>query len=243
MAENRLDVAGVEAGYGRNRVLHGVDLAVAEGERVAIVGANGAGKSTLLKVISGVVPINRGEVRFGGTVVSGASVRSIVERGLTHVPEGRRIFSEMTVEENLRLAGLQKRIRMKSDPLRRAYDAFPILYDRRNGVAGLLSGGQQQMLALGRAIVAEPKFLLLDELSLGLAPIIVKSFYSQLQDIFGNIGMVIVEQNAQAASVWVSMMYVMRNGVFVGKGDARAMAGDRDRLRSLYFGVDGSEGS
>ena len=162
-----LQIRNLKVGYKRNEVIHGIDISVDAGERVALLGANGAGKSTILKTISGLLTPTEGTITFDGADISAKTPSDIVDLGLIHVPEGRRVFPAMDVEENLRIANYGRGSERLKEGLEAAYAAFPILYERRHQAAGLLSGGQQQMLSLARAIVAKPRLLLIDEMSLG----------------------------------------------------------------------------
>ncbi|MBI3075770.1 MAG: ABC transporter ATP-binding protein, partial [Deltaproteobacteria bacterium] len=194
-------VEALEARYGAVRALKGISLSVSEGEIVTLIGANGAGKSTTLKAISGLVPASAGRIEFEGEVITGLPPHRILARGIAHIPEGRRIFPDLTVLENLRLGGYL--IRDKAQfrrGLERVFDSFPILAERRQQLAGTLSGGEQQMLAVGRGLMSNPKLLLLDEPSLGLSPRIVTRVAQIIQDIHKQgVTILLVEQKAQLA--------------------------------------------
>src|SRR5258708_1464078 len=178
-----LAVSGLHAGYGATEILRGIDIAVAEGEIVAVLGSNGAGKSTLNRAISGVVRASRGEIRFAGRPIARARPATIVSQGLIHVPEGRRIFPNMTVAETLEL-GCYRRARPRREQNReRVYGIFPRLAERQSQSAGTLSGGEQQMLAIGRGLMAEPKLLILDEPSLVLSPLVVEELFALIKSI------------------------------------------------------------
>jgi branched-chain amino acid transport system ATP-binding protein len=236
MADSILELKDVCSGYDNNEVLHGVSLRVEHGKSTALLGANGAGKTTLLRTISGILAPKSGEVLFEGESIGGMMSRSIVERGLVQVPEGRRVFRNLTVFENLRVAATFQRKHF-DESLQRIYVAFPILKERSAQHAGLLSGGEQQMLALGRAIVARPKLLLLDEMSLGLAPILIKQFYGTLNTLFGSeISFLVVEQNARMAFAATRYVYVLRNGMVVDEGDVALFSSDVARLTRAYLG-------
>ena len=236
MTQAILELKEVRSGYDKNEVLHGVSLRVERGNNTALLGANGAGKTTLLRTISGILSPKSGEVLFEGESIGGNAPRSIVESGLVQVPEGRRVFRNLTVFENLRVAATFQRANF-DESLERIYAAFPILKERSTQSAGLLSGGEQQMLALGRAIVARPKLLLLDEMSLGLAPILIKQFYGTLNTLFGSeISFLVVEQNARMAFAASRYVYVMRNGEIADQGDVESFSSDNARLTRAYLG-------
>ena len=232
-----LEVQTVEAGYGPIRALDGVSLEVGPGELVAIIGANGAGKTTLLMAISGVVPLRGGRVVFAGRSLGGLPPHEIVRLGIGHAPEGRRIFPRLSVRENLELGGFARSDRAE---VRRDIDEvcglFPVLGDRLGQLGGTLSGGEQQMLALGRALVGRPRLLLLDEPSLGLAPLVVAKIFEVIAGLAARgIAVVLVEQNARAALKLASRGYVLENGRVTLSGSGRDLAGDR-RVRDAYLG-------
>ena len=232
-----LSVENLRSRYGRIEVLHGVDLDVRSGEIVAVVGANGAGKTTLLRCISGVQPISGGSMVFRGEPLQTVSAHRRVALGLSQSPEGRQIFTNLTVEENLRLgAYLFSDARVETD-MAEAFALFPILKEKRNLAAGGLSGGQQQMLAIARALMARPACLLLDEPSMGLAPILV----AQILDVVKNlkelgITVLLVEQNAYAALQVADRGYVMETGRITMSGPAEQLIAD-ERIRAAYLGV------
>jgi branched-chain amino acid transport system ATP-binding protein len=234
-----LKVSNIHAGYGRVEVLKGISIEVNKGEVVCLLGANGAGKSTLLKVISGLIVPTQGSITFLGheTVRKGAS--GVVKAGISHVPEGRQIFAGLTVQQNLLLgAYVHGSRRADMDRLyREMFELFPILEQRFSGKAGSLSGGEQQMLAMARALMSEPKLLLLDEPSLGLAPIVV----NQILDIVKNlrskgIPILLVEQNVSAALTIADRAYIMETGMIVGQGEAETLLKD-DEVRKRYLGM------
>ena len=234
-----LTVHGLRAGYDGIEVLHGVDLRAAEREIVTVVGANGAGKSTLLKAVSGVVPVWAGSVELGGVELAGMSVERIVGEGLVQVPEGRQLFGPMSVEENLELGSYSRRRqgRPYGEKLREVYGLFPRLEERRRQQAGTLSGGEQQMLAVGRALMAEPRFLLLDEPSMGLAPLIVKEIFTALRVLNQEqgLGMVLVEQDARMALGLAHRGLVLERGRVVLEDAAQALL-DNPEVQAIYFG-------
>jgi branched-chain amino acid transport system ATP-binding protein len=226
-------------------VLRGVSMSVAPGQIVALLGANGAGKSTLLRSLTGLLDVHRGKITSGSITLDGQSVghlrpAQLVKRGITQVMEGRRIFAELTVEENLRLGG-HTNSRQLRDRLDYVFGLFPVLADRRRGTAGYLSGGEQQMLAMGRALMAKPRFMLLDEPSLGLAPRLVE----QVRDLIVEInksgtGVLLVEQNATMALSIASHGYVMETGKVVLDKAADELLADED-IREFYLGLHATE--
>jgi branched-chain amino acid transport system ATP-binding protein len=232
-----LEVENLEAGYGPIRALDKVSLEVAAGELVAIIGANGAGKTTLLMAISGVVPVRGGQVRFEGRPVTGLEPHQIVRLGIGHAPEGRRIFPRLSVRENLELGGFTRsdRAEMRRD-IDEVCGMFPVLGSRMGQMGGTLSGGEQQMLALGRALVGRPRLLLLDEPSLGLAPLVVAKIFEVIAGLSARgIAVVLVEQNARAALKLASRGYVLETGRITLTGSGTELAHDR-RVRDAYLG-------
>ena len=232
-----LRLEGIEAGYGPTSVLKGISLEVREGEIVALLGANGAGKTTTLLALSGLVPIRHGEAVFNGRRLNGLPPHQLVELGISHVPEGRRILPSLTVEENLGLGAYQRRDRdgMREDA-DRIYQTFPVLGDRRRQLAGTLSGGEQQMLAIGRGLMARPKLLLLDEPSLGLAPKLVVEIFRVIQRL-NREGMTVllVEQNAFQALQIAHRGYVLETGRIALADAASALAGN-PQVKAAYLG-------
>ena len=232
-----LEVDQLEAGYGPIRALDGVSLAVDEGELVAIIGANGAGKTTLLMAVSGVVPARQGEVRFAGRRITGLAAHEVVRLGIGHAPEGRRIFPRLTVRENLELGGFaQDDAARVSRDIDEACGLFPVLAERMGQLGGTLSGGEQQMLALGRALVGRPRLLLLDEPSLGLAPLIVAKIFEVIAGLTARgIAVMLVEQNARAALKLAARGYVLETGRVTLTGNGPDLAAD-PRVRDAYLG-------
>ena len=227
----RLD--GIDAGYGRVQVLRGVSVDVEEREVVALIGANGAGKSTLLRAATGMIATTAGTIGLDGTDLTGAAVEKIARAGVAHVPEGRRLFPGLTVRDNLRLGGWHRR----SSDLTAVLDLFPRLGERLDQVAGSLSGGEQQMCAIGRAMMSQPRYLLIDELSLGLAPVLVDEILAKLSDITAaGAGILLVEQDAGSALEVAQRGYVLENGAVTLSGPAADLAGDA-RVRAAYLGV------
>jgi branched-chain amino acid transport system ATP-binding protein len=240
-----LDLRDVSAGYGGRAVIHGIDLEVHAGEIVALVGANGAGKSTLAKTISGVLPMLNGTQRLEGHAITDASPADRVRRGLVHVPEGRQIFAGLTVAENLELGGYVRRGDKTSHDSAFTRDAiferFPVLRQRASSVAGNLSGGQQQMLAIGRALMAQPRLLILDEPSLGLSPLLVQEIFHLVAGLRQQgLAILLSEQNALMALGIADRGYVIENGRVSLSGPARDLANSPE-VASRYLGLEGGE--
>lgn len=232
-----LKVEGLRSRYGRIEVLHGIDLSVEAGEIVTLVGANGAGKTTLLRCLSGIQAVTDGSVQFEGGDITRASAHSRTARGLGHAPEGRQIFTNLTVAENLRLGAYRFRDARVARDFEAAYELFPILKDKRHQPAGGLSGGQQQMLAIARALMGRPRYLLLDEPSLGLAPILVAQILGVIKTLKSEgVTVFLVEQNAYAALAIADRAYVMETGQITMAGPAVELMAD-DRVREAYLGV------
>ena len=237
MPEPILAVNGLRAGYGTTEILRGVDLVVGQGEIVAVLGSNGAGKSTLNQAISGVLRPWTGSIRFGDAAIERERPAAIVARGLIHVPEGRRIFPNMTVRENLDLGAYRRGRERRDDNRRRVYSIFPRLADRQAQRAGTLSGGEQQMLAIGRGLMAEPRLLILDEPSLGLSPLLVEELFTLIKGINAEgIALLLVEQNVVQNLEVAQRAYILDNGVFVLKGSAADLRNDPD-LKRAYLGM------
>jgi branched-chain amino acid transport system ATP-binding protein len=234
MPDPLLEVREIDAFYGDFQALFGVSIRVAPGQVVAVIGANGAGKSTLLKSIAGLMHPHGGEIVFDGARIAGLPAFDVVARGVALVPEGRRLFPSLTVEENL-LIGAQSR-RPGPWTLKRIYGLFPILAERHRLPATALSGGQQQMAAIGRALMSNPRLLLCDEISLGLAPIVVREIYLQLPMIVGEgLSLIIVEQDIVQALRAANHVYCLQEGRIALQGDARGLT--RDAISTAYFGV------
>jgi branched-chain amino acid transport system ATP-binding protein len=230
-----LRVEGINVYYGSIHAVQQTSLEVSEGEIVTLIGANGAGKSTILWTISGLLRSDTGSIHFMGESIGSMAPHKIVERGLAQVPEGRRIFLRMTVEENLEM-GAYTRIGGVSDDLERAYSLFPRLKERRGQVAGTLSGGEQQMLAMGRALMSRPKLLMLDEPSMGLAPILVEQIFSTIAEMNREgTTILLVEQNAQMALSAASRAYVLETGRIAMQGSTRELAAN-ENVKKAYLG-------
>lgn len=241
-----LEIKDLEVFYqGSIQALAGLSLTVPEGSIVALLGANGAGKTTTLKAISGFLPLENGRVTKGSISINGQNALKlaphvIVRRGIFHVREGRHVFAEMSVEENLIAATFaQRKKRSRAEAFDEVYNYFPILSERRNQLAGFLSGGEQQMLAIGRALVADPQIILLDEPSLGLAPLIVQEIFEIIARINQekNVSMLLVEQNAIIALKYSSYGYVIENGHTVLEGPTSDLSENQD-IQRFYLGVD-----
>jgi branched-chain amino acid transport system ATP-binding protein len=238
MSEELLKVEDLVAGYGSVEVLHGVSLSIRRGQILSIVGANGAGKSTLLNVISGFIPVRSGDVVHEGRSIAGLAPAKIARAGVRHVPEGRRVFSELSVAENLLLGGYGQ---PRAEVLKRIdhiYELFPRLLERREQAAGTMSGGEQQMLAIGRALAADPKVLMLDEPSMGLAPLVVAEIFRlvrRLRDEMG-IGILLVEQNAKAALRIADLGCVLSLGRVTMQGTGAELLHDPDVVEAFLGG-------
>ena len=233
-----LEIKDLNVFYGAIHALKGISLTVADGELVSLIGANGAGKTTTLHAISGLLPVASGSILLDGTDLQKVPANTIIGLGMAHVPEGRHVFARMTVEENLRMGAYilrdQKRI---SENLERVYGHFPRLKERRRQLAGTLSGGEQQMLSTGRALMTDPKIVLMDEPSMGLSPLLVKEIFSIIQELHkSGITILLVEQNAKMALAVSDRAYVLETGVISMEGPAAQLAAD-DRVRKAYLGT------
>jgi branched-chain amino acid transport system ATP-binding protein len=232
-----LEVTGLCAGYGDTQILHGVDISVGAGEVVALLGPNGAGKSTFNKVLSGIVPRSAGCIVFDGTDLGAAAADDIVARGLIHVPEGRRVFPNLSVLENLELGSYRRGRERRAQNIERVCSIFPLLRQRLSQSAGTLSGGEQQMLAIGRGLMAEPKLLILDEPSLGLSPLLVEELFALIKSINEDgLAILLVEQNVARSLEIASRAYVMEQGRISLAGTAAELAENSDVKRS-YLGM------
>jgi len=234
-----LSLTDVKSRYGRIEALHGVSLEIAEGEVVAVIGANGAGKTTMMRAISGVQRISGGTMTFDGKPLDKVPAHKRINLGIAQVPEGRHIFGPLSVEDNLLVGGWSLGSGERSDASRLewTYDAFPILKEKRHIIAGSLSGGQQQMLAIGRAMMVRPRLLLLDEPSMGLSPLLMQQIFETLQELKRQgMTILLVEQNANAALSFVDRAYVMETGTVVLEGLAKDIAAN-PKVREAYLGL------
>jgi branched-chain amino acid transport system ATP-binding protein len=231
-----LELHDVSGGYGQSTVLHDIDLAVEVGHVAVVLGANGAGKTTTLRAISGVISV-KGDIRFDGTSIVGKSPEAVSRLGIAHVPQGRGTFTDLTVEDNLRIGAINRRDREVRRDLQRWYDVFPRLGERRSQEAGSMSGGEQQMLALARAMMSRPRLLLLDEPSLGLAPLVTRELFARLGDLNRDEGLTIlvVEQNANLALDIGHWGYVLETGRVAVQGPAHQLHDD-EAVRKAYLG-------
>jgi branched-chain amino acid transport system ATP-binding protein len=235
MSDALLEVAGLHAGYGPIEVLHGLDLSVGAGEVVVVLGANGAGKTTTMRAISGTIA-RRGSVRFDGKEITKLGAAEIVDAGIAQVPQGRGTFVDLSVEDNLRVGAITRKDRDVDADVARWFETFPRLAERRTQKAGSLSGGEQQMLAIARALMSRPRLLLCDEPSLGLAPIITRDLFNTLRQLNQEgTSILLVEQNANLAIDIADRVYVLETGAFAASGDAAQMRDD-ESIRKAYLG-------
>lgn len=231
-----LEIKDLHVAYGEIEVLHGVSLHVEAGEIVTLIGANGAGKTTLLKTISGINRATKGDVLFQGASLAKTPAHQIVSGGITQVPEGREILTRMTVHENLQMGAYVRSDKDINSDIERMYEKFPALEERRNLVGGVLSGGQQQMLAIARALMARPKLLLLDEPSLGLAPLVVVDIFRSIKDLREEgLTILLVEQNARQALQLADRGYALERGLIVKEGTGDTLLKDPD-IQAAYLG-------
>jgi branched-chain amino acid transport system ATP-binding protein len=231
-----LDIRNLGARYGRIPALKGIDLRIGAGEMVALVGANGAGKSTLLRALSGIQGCS-GEIRFQGKDIQATPPHERVALGIVHAPEGRQVFGPLSVEDNLRLGAYRRGRAQSARSLERVYAMFPVLAERREQAAGSLSGGQQQMLAIGRALMAQPRLLLLDEPSMGLAPRLVAEIFACVRALrAADTALLLVEQNARAALAIADRGYVLETGRIVLTGTGAGLLAD-EAVRAAYLGL------
>jgi branched-chain amino acid transport system ATP-binding protein len=232
-----LEVTGLKAGYGGVEVLRGIDLAVGAGEIVAVLGSNGVGKTTINKVLSGVLPARAGQITFEGRRLDGVDAAAIVAAGLIQVPEGRKIFPNLDIQENLELGSYRRARKNRARNLERVYETFPRLRERRTQAAGTLSGGEQQMLAIGRGMMAEPRLLILDEPSLGLSPLLVEEMFTLIRRLNADgMPIMLVEQNVVQSLEIASRAYIVENGLVTMSGNAAEIAADPE-LRRAYLGL------
>ena len=231
-----LEVKGLEVGYGGIRAVKGIDFEVGEGELVCLIGANGAGKSTTLRAVCALLAARAGSIRYDGMDIAGTPVHELPRRGLVMVPEGRGIFAQLTVEENLAMGAFMRDDGDVARDMERRYETFPRLKERRRQTAGTLSGGEQQMLAMGRALMARPKLLLLDEPSMGLAPRLVAKIFEIVREISKEgVTILLVEQNARLALEVASRGYVMESGNITLAGESAKLLAD-PKVREAYLG-------
>ncbi len=236
MSDILLDIRGIEVGYGSITALRGIDLEVRQGEIVTLIGANGAGKTTTLRTISGLLRPSKGDVQYLGQSIVKLKPHVIVAKGLSHVPEGRGIFANLTVHDNLELGGYLRKDKITSEEYQRIYTLFPVLEQRLKQNAGTLSGGEQQMLAISRALMSKPKLLLLDEPSLGLAPQMVQTIFRVIREINQEgTTILLVEQNAHMALTTAHRGYVMETGRIVLTDDTKNLLAS-DAIRKAYLG-------
>jgi branched-chain amino acid transport system ATP-binding protein len=238
MNQALLNLSNVHVRYGQALAVNGVSIAVQPGQVTAIVGPNGAGKSSLLKAISGLIPMHQGDVSWSGQSIAGHSPKDIAMAGIAHVPEGRRIFAKMSVIDNLLLGGYLRQSRDIEPALQSVYAAFPRLQERLGQRAGSMSGGEQQMLAIGRALMSAPRLIMVDEVSQGLAPVVVQEVYRQLKRLSAQgMTVLMVEQNARLAFELASQVYVMEQGSVVAHGPTEELA-QSVHVRNAYLGLD-----
>ncbi len=232
-----LEVTGLRAGYGGVEVLRGIDLSVRAGEIIAVLGSNGVGKTTLNKVLSGVLGSDAGDVVFEGRSLRGLSPVQVVEAGLIHVPEGRKIFPNMSVRENLELGSYRRARKRRAQNLELVFETFPRLRERMGQAAGTLSGGEQQMVAIGRGMMAEPRLLILDEPSLGLSPLLVEEMFALIQRLNAQgLPIMLVEQNVVQSLELAARAYIIENGLVTLSGAAADIRNDPE-LKRVYLGL------
>jgi branched-chain amino acid transport system ATP-binding protein len=236
MANTLLKVSGLKVAYGGIQAVKGISFEVNEGELVSLIGANGAGKTTTLKAITGLQPARSGEIEYLGRSIKGQGSWDLVKQGLVMIPEGRGVFARMTITENLQMGAFARNDTEIDDDIEKVYVIFPRLKERRNQLAGTMSGGEQQMLAMGRGLMARPKVLLMDEPSMGLSPIMVDKIFEVVNDIHGRgVTILLVEQNASRALQLATRGYVMDSGEVTMSGDAKTLLSD-PKVRAAYLG-------
>ena len=239
MYDSLLSIRGLESGYGDVQVLWGLDMEIKEGEITAVIGSNGAGKSTLMRTISGLVKTQKGEIIFSGNNMTGASPRSVLDFGIAHVPEGRRLFKGLSVRDNLLLGAFTRKASSADlqHDLEEIYSVFPRLEERQSQDASTLSGGEQQMCAIGRGLMSEPALLIMDEPSLGLSPLLVEQMFELIAKINKEgLPILLMEQNAVQTLAIAHRAYIIENGVVAMQGTAAEMASDPE-LRKNYLGL------
>ena len=237
MANTLLQVTGLEVAYGAINAVKGVDFEVQEGELVSLIGSNGAGKTTTMKAITALLPIKNGDILFLGKSIKGRGAWDLVKEGLVMIPEGRGVFTRMTITENLQMGAFIRNDKAGiEEDIDRMFELFPRLKERRNQLAGTMSGGEQQMLAMARGLMSQPKLLLLDEPSMGLSPIMVDKIFEVVEDVHKQgVTMLLVEQNASRALSIADRGYVMESGLVTMTGEARQMLSD-PKVRAAYLG-------
>ncbi|QIL69945.1 ABC transporter ATP-binding protein [Diaphorobacter sp. HDW4B] len=237
MAEILLKVSGLRVAYGGIQAVKGVDMEVREGELVSLIGSNGAGKTTTMKAITGLLPMNEGDIEYLGKSIKGKGAWDLVREGLVMVPEGRGVFARMTITENLQMGAYTRDDTAGiKDDIERMFNIFPRLRERKDQLAGTMSGGEQQMLAMGRALMSRPKVLLLDEPSMGLSPIMVDKIFEVVGDVYKlGVTILLVEQNASRALQMANRGYVMESGIITMTGDGETLLHD-PRVRAAYLG-------
>ncbi|TMH12683.1 MAG: ABC transporter ATP-binding protein [Betaproteobacteria bacterium] len=236
MANTLLKVSGLKVAYGGIQAVKGVSFEVNEGELVSLIGANGAGKTTTLKAVTGIQPVAAGEIEYLGKSIKGQGAWDLVKQGLVMVPEGRGVFSRMSITENLQMGAFVRNDREIEVDIEKVFGIFPRLKERRNQLAGTMSGGEQQMLAMGRALMARPKVLLMDEPSMGLSPIMVDKIFEVVNEIHGRgVTVLLVEQNASRALQLATRGYVMDSGEVTMSGNAKTLLND-PKVRAAYLG-------
>lgn len=236
-----LKIKSLSVSYGAVEALTGVSVHVTEGEFVSLIGSNGAGKTTLLNSIMGIVPAKGGEAVFLGKSISSMKVHQAAPQGIALVPEGRRVFANMTVYENIIMGGFSRTSKENAERIEGIYEMFPVLKERKSQLAGMLSGGEQQMLAIGRALMCRPRLLLMDEPSMGLAPLVIKDVYEKLAHLsVSGLTILLVEQNAAMALKYANRGYVLENGRIVLQGSAKELLGDNE-VKRAYLGKEYKE--
>ncbi len=237
MAEILLKVSGLKVSYGGIQAVKGIDFEVREGELVSLIGSNGAGKTTTMKAITGTLPINEGDIQYLGQSIKGQGPWDLVKQGLAMVPEGRGVFTRMSITENLMMGAYIRNDKPEiASDMEKVFTIFPRLRERRDQLAGTMSGGEQQMLAMGRALMSRPKVLLMDEPSMGLSPIMVDKIFEVVKDVSAQgVTILLVEQNASRALGIANRGYVMESGLVTMSGDAREMLSD-PKVRAAYLG-------
>ena len=237
MADVLLKVSGLKVGYGGIQAVKGVDFEVREGELVSLIGSNGAGKTTTMKAITGTLPFSEGDIEYLGKSIRGKGAWDLVKQGLAMVPEGRGVFARMTITENLQMGAYIRNDKAEiALDIEKMFTIFPRLRERKDQLAGTMSGGEQQMLAMGRALMSRPKVLLLDEPSMGLSPIMVDKIFEVVKDVYAQgVTILLVEQNASRALAIADRGYVMESGVVTMSGDAKQMLSD-PKVRAAYLG-------